>query len=249
MSIQTANAFATHLAGLALEQRLRAIRDEVEGKLVFTSSLGLEDQVITHLIFSQGLEIEVATLDTGRLFPETYALWEATELHYGRRIRGFAPDRVAIEALLADQGINGFRLSPEARKACCHVRKIEPLRRALAGAGGWITGLRASQSSFRSELPVVSRDSEYGLWKLNPLFDQSREALAALAARWDVPLNPLHEAGFLSIGCQPCTRAIAPGEDERAGRWWWEADAKRECGLHVPGAPAGSPATALVGSV
>lgn len=232
--ITLANDFAERFATLPLAARLRSIRDHLDGHLVFTSSLGLEDQILTHLIFTEGLDIRVVTLDTGRLFPETYALWEATELQYGRRIHGFAPDRVAIERLLADQGINGFRLSPDARRACCNVRKVEPLRRALAGAQGWITGLRQGQSAQRAHLPSLAFEPEYGLWKINPLFDQSRDALVDLAAKWDVPINPLHRNGFLSIGCQPCTRAVAPGEDERAGRWWWEADTHRECGLHLP---------------
>jgi phosphoadenosine phosphosulfate reductase len=232
--VTLANDFAERFAVLSLAARLRSIRDHLDGHLVFTSSLGLEDQILTHLIFTEALDIRVVTLDTGRLFPETYALWEATELQYGRRIHGFAPDRVAIERLLADQGINGFRLSPDARRACCHVRKVEPLRRALAGAQGWITGLRQGQSTQRAQLASLAFEPEYGLWKVNPLFDQSRDALVDLAAKWDVPINPLHRDGFLSIGCQPCTRAVAPGEDERAGRWWWEADSRRECGLHLP---------------
>ncbi|MCZ8182464.1 MAG: phosphoadenylyl-sulfate reductase [Beijerinckiaceae bacterium] len=233
MTEASANELALALGDLPLASRLKRIRQTFEGKLVFTTSLGLEDQVLTHLIFAEGLDIEVATLDTGRLFPETYALWADTEMHYGRRIRGYAPDRIAIERLLDDQGINGFRLSPDARKACCHVRKVEPLQRVLAGAEGWLTGLRASQSAFRQGTGALRFDPEFGLWKINPLFDQTREELAELAGRWSIPVNPLHEAGFLSIGCQPCTRAIQPGEDERAGRWWWEADASRECGLHL----------------
>ncbi|MCZ8186828.1 MAG: phosphoadenylyl-sulfate reductase [Beijerinckiaceae bacterium] len=233
MTEASANDLALALAELPLAARLRKIRMAFEGKLVFTTSLGLEDQVLTHLIFSEGLDIEVATLDTGRLFPETYALWADTEMHYGRRIRGYAPDRIAIERLLDDQGINGFRLSPDARKACCHVRKVEPLQRVLAGAEGWLTGLRANQSSFRQGTGALRFDPEFGLWKINPLFDQTREGLVDLAGRWSIPVNPLHAAGFLSIGCQPCTRAVQPGEDERAGRWWWEADASRECGLHL----------------
>lgn len=233
MTEASANELALALGDLPLASRLKRLRQTFEGKLVFTTSLGLEDQVLTHLIFAEGLDIEVATLDTGRLFPETYALWSDTEMHYGRRIRGYAPDRIAIERLLDDQGINGFRLSPDARKACCHVRKVEPLQRVLAGAEGWLTGLRASQSAFRQGTGALRFDPEFGLWKINPLFDQTREDLAELAARWSIPVNPLHAAGFLSIGCQPCTRAILPGEDERAGRWWWEADASRECGLHL----------------
>ncbi len=134
---------------------------------------------------------------------------------------------------MADQGINGFRISVEARKACCGVRKVEPLGRALAGAAAWITGLRADQSAARSSITFASVDAGYRLLKVNPLLDQTREALAALTVAEQVPVNALHAKGFISIGCAPCTRAIAPGEPERAGRWWWEDEAQKECGLHV----------------
>lgn len=233
---------ATELAPLDALARLKRLRETVSGRIVFTTSLGLEDQVLTHLIFANDLAIEVATLDTGRLFPETYALWAETEMQYGKRIRGFAPERGHVEALLADQGINGFYLSPDARKACCEIRKMVPLRRALAGASAWVTGLRASQSANRAGMALAGHDAGFGILKVNPLIDWSREEAAAFAAANDVPLNPLHGQGFLSIGCQPCTRALRPGEDERAGRWWWEGDKARECGLHV--AADGRPARA-----
>ncbi len=213
--------------------RLRHLRKTVSGRIVLTSSLGLEDQVLTHLIFTHAIDIEVATLDTGRLFPETYALWAATEMHYGRRIRGIFPEHAAIEALLADQGINGFLLSAEARKACCDIRKTEPLRRVLAGASAWVTGLRADQSANRSAMRVAAFDPALGLFKVNPLIDWSREQAAGFAEQHGIPVNPLHAEGFLSIGCQPCTRAVKPGENERSGRWWWEEDDRRECGLHI----------------
>lgn len=224
---------AADLAPLDALARLRLLRERVAGRIVFTTSLGLEDQVLTHLIFAHDIAIEVATLDTGRLFPETSALWAETEMHYGKRIRGFAPERADVEALNADQGINGFYLSPEARKACCEARKMVPLRRALAGASAWVTGLRASQSANRAGMALAGHDAGFGLLKVNPLIDWSREAAAAFAEANGVPVNPLHAQGFLSIGCQPCTRALKPGEDERAGRWWWESDKARECGLHV----------------
>lgn len=224
---------AAALAPLDAVARLKLLRETVSGRIVFTTSLGIEDQVLTHLIFANDLDIEVATLDTGRLFPESYALWADTEMHYGRRIRGFAPERENVEALLADQGINGFYLSPDARKACCEVRKMVPLRRALAGASAWVTGLRASQSANRAGMALAGHDDAFGLLKVNPLIDWSREEAVAFAKANGVPVNPLHDKGFLSIGCQPCTRAIQPGEDERAGRWWWETDKARECGLHT----------------
>lgn len=230
------NSIETLIAGLApldALARLTLIRERISGRVVFTTSLGIEDQVLTHLIFTHGLDIEVATLDTGRLFPETYTLWAETEMHYGKRIRGYAPERADVEALLADQGINGFYLSTDARKACCNVRKTVPLRRALAGASAWITGLRASQSQNRGAMGVAAFDAGFGLLKVNPLIDWSREDVVAFTEANGVPVNPLHAQGFPSIGCQPCTRAVQPGEDERAGRWWWENDAQKECGLHV----------------
>jgi phosphoadenosine phosphosulfate reductase len=222
---------ARALAGLDVTQRLRRFRDEVDGPVVFTTGFGLEGQVILHHIWEAGLDIDVVTLDTGRLFPETYATWEATERRYDRRIRAIYPRRPRLEALIADQGINGFYRSKEARTACCDARKVEPLRRALTGAQGWITGLRADQSAFRNEASLV--DHERNLLKLNPLIDWTRQDAEDFAAAHDVPVNPLHQKGFPSIGCAPCTRAVRPGEPERAGRWWWEDESKKECGLHV----------------
>jgi sulfate adenylyltransferase large subunit/thioredoxin-dependent adenylylsulfate APS reductase len=221
------------LAGLNLAQRLAAIRNAVDGTLVFTTSFGLEDQVILHHIYEACLDVDIVTLDTGRLFPETYTTWEETERRYGRRIRAICPESGGLERLIAAQGINGFYRSKEARMTCCDVRKVEPLARALAGAHGWITGLRADQSAARGSLNLVTPDHERTLLKFNPLIDWSRQAVQDFAAAHEVPLNPLHQKGFLSIGCAPCTRAVRPGESERAGRWWWEDESKKECGLHV----------------
>lgn len=227
-----AKDIAAELAPLGALDRLERLRARVPGRIVFTTSLGIEDQVLTHLIFENDIDIEVATLDTGRFFAETYTLWGETEMRYGRRIRGIFPERADVEALLADQGINGFYLSPDARKACCGTRKIAPLKRALDGASAWVTGLRAGQSLNRTGFALAEQDATIGLLKVNPLLDWSREAIDAFVAEHDVPVNPLHAQGFPSIGCQPCTRAIRPGENERAGRWWWESDKARECGLH-----------------
>lgn len=223
------------LPALDAGDRLALLRQSVEGRIVFTTSLGIEDQAIAHLIFSRDVAIDVVTLDTGRLFPETYAVWAATEARYGRRIRALYPDQHALEQLVADQGIDGFYHAVEARKACCQVRKVEPLGRALKGAAAWITGLRAEQSAHRQGLDLVSWDAARGLIKANPLFDWSRDELVAFVEREGVPINELHGRGFPSIGCAPCTRAIGPGEPERAGRWWWENEAQgaSECGLHV----------------
>lgn len=221
------------LQTLDVAGRLRRLRATVAGRIVFTTSFGLEDQYLTHLIFTDGLDIDIVTLDTGRLFPETAALWRATEEKYGRRIAAFRPDPEALQALVARDGLNGFYESVEARKACCGVRKVEPLKRALAGASAWVTGLRGDQSQNRAATDLIAFDSGFGLVKANPLADLSRAQVVAAARAAGVPLNPLHDRGFPSIGCAPCTRAIKPGEDERAGRWWWEQDGKKECGLHV----------------
>jgi len=230
-----ADALARAMKDASLPERLALASRSIAGRLVFTTSFGLEDQAITHAIFRAGLDIhiELATLDTGRLFPETYDLWAQTEEHYGRRIHAVSPDRSGLEALVARQGINGFRHSVEARKACCDIRKVEPLGRALAGAAGWITGLRAEQSAFRAAVPLAVSDEGYGLIKVNPLADWSRQDLARYVTDNAIPYNPLHDRGYPSIGCAPCTRAVRLGEPERAGRWWWEQEAKKECGLHL----------------
>jgi phosphoadenosine phosphosulfate reductase len=229
---QRAARLETLLASLSPAERLARFRAEVEGRIVFTTSFGPEDQVILHLIAAHAIDIEIATLDTGRLFSETYALWAESERRYGRRIRAIYPRHENLETLVAKHEINGFYDSRQARLACCHARKVEPLNRALAGAAAWIVGLRADQSSHRENTWLVAAD-ERALLKLSPLVDWSRDAVSAFAAANKVPLNPLHAKGFVSIGCAPCTRAIAPGEPERAGRWWWEEDGHKECGLHA----------------
>jgi phosphoadenosine phosphosulfate reductase len=217
----------------SIAQRLRAAIDTVSGRIVFTTSFGIEDQLIAHYVLSERLPIDVATLDTGRLFPSTYKLWQETEERYGVRIHAYYPDAQAVAAMVADAGINGFYHSKDARLSCCQVRKVEPLGRALSGAAAWVTGLRADQSRQRSETAFVAWDSERALVKIAPLFDHSRDEVAAACAELDVPINELHSKGFLSIGCEPCTRALRPGEPERAGRWWWERGEVAECGLHV----------------
>lgn len=204
------------------------------GRTVFTTSLGLEDQVITAAIGTHGLPVEVATLETGRLFAETLALIGETEERYGIEIRRIQPDRDDVDAYAARYGLNGFYESVEARHACCHVRKLKPLARVLAGAGVWVTGLRRGQSGNRASIPFAEYDAERDLIKVNPLADWSIGDVEAYVEAEAVPTNPLHRRGYPSIGCEPCTRAIKPGEPERAGRWWWENDEKRECGLHVP---------------
>ncbi len=227
------DVLAPRLAPLDLDHRLRLVREIIPGRVVFTTSFGVEDQWITHSIFTQGLDIEVATLDTGRLFPQTYELWEATEARYARRISAVYPQAEPLQQFVAEQGVNGFYKSVENRKACCHIRKVEPLGRLLAGASAWITGLRADQSSARANVALIEIDAGHKLLKVNALADYARDAVVAATEEFSVPVNELHAKGFLSIGCAPCTRAVQPGEPERAGRWWWEEDDKKECGLHV----------------
>jgi phosphoadenosine phosphosulfate reductase len=219
--------------GLDLLERLAALHSHISGRIVFTTSFGLEDQAITHAIFAQKLAVEVLTLDTGRLFPETHEVWAETEARYGARIRVYAPGQDNLEALITRDGINGFRSSVAARLECCAVRKVAPLNRALSGCAAWITGIRADQSAERARLGFVCFDDQRQLIKANPLFDWTREQTFAFVRAHGVPYNQLHDRGFLSIGCAPCTRAVAPGEPERAGRWWWEQEEKKECGLHL----------------
>ena len=221
--------------GRSLEERLAAARAAIAGRLVFTTSFGLEDQAISHAIFTQDLAIEIVTFDTGRLFPETHQVWAETEQHYGRRIQALVPERLGVEAWVARHGINGFRSSVEARLGCCGLRKVEPLGRALKDAAGWVTGVRAEQSPERAMMSFAEVDAPRRLLKLNPLLDWTRDRVQRFVRDHQVPYNSLHDRGFLSIGCAPCTRALAPGELERAGRWWWEQEEKKECGLHLPG--------------
>ncbi len=228
-----AQALNARLAPLSLDARLAVIA-ALDGRAVFTTSLGLEDQVITAAIGENRLPIDVVTLETGRLFPETLALIDDTEARFGLTILKYVPEAADIEAYAASYGLNGFYESVAARHACCGFRKLKPLARALEGAGFWITGLRRGQSGNRAATPFAEFDAERGLIKLNPLADWSIDDINAYVAAHSVPVNPLHARGFPSIGCEPCTRAIKPGEPERAGRWWWEQDEKRECGLHVP---------------
>jgi phosphoadenosine phosphosulfate reductase len=213
-------------AGLAL------LSDLFPGKVVFSSSLGQEDQVITHLIASNKLPIQIFSLDTGRLFPETLDLLDITESHYGIKIKVYYPERESVENLVNEIGINGFYHSVDNRKSCCTVRKVEPLKRALLNNSVWVTGLRAEQSPNRSEMQKIEWDETNQIFKYNPILDWSFDSMTAYIKDNKIPYNPLHEKGFISIGCAPCTRAIQPGEDIRAGRWWWEAS-KKECGLHA----------------
>ncbi|NTV11154.1 MAG: phosphoadenylyl-sulfate reductase, partial [Zoogloea sp.] len=203
------------------------------GELTFANSFGAEDMVLTDLILQNGLTIEIFSLDTGRLPAETYTLMGEVEKRYGTRLKVFFPQSEAVEQYVRTQGINAFYESVELRKACCFVRKVEPLQRALAGKKAWITGLRAAQSTTRTGLPLREFDAGNKLEKLNPLSDWSEVEVWAYIRMHEVPYNALHDQFYPSIGCAPCTRAVAVGEDVRAGRWWWEDPASKECGLHV----------------
>ncbi len=200
---------------------------------VLASSLGAEDMVLTDLIAKHAPTIGIFTLDTGRLHAETYRLLQQVTDRYDLRIRVLYPDGEALERLVADHGINGIFSSVTSRKACCEVRKVEPLRRALASKRAWITGLRRAQSPTRASLPLQEHDAANGLEKFNPLSDWREQDVWAYLRVFGVPYNELHDHGFPSIGCAPCTRAVTPGEDIRAGRWWWEEPGGKECGLHL----------------
>lgn len=222
-----------------IEASLRLLREAaVRGRAVFTTSLGIEDMVLGDLIVRAKLPIEIVTLDTGRLFPETYELLERAQAAWRRPIRVLFPRHEAVEHYVRVHGINAFRDSVVERRTCCEIRKLEPLGRALDGADAWVTGLRREQSDARSRLAAIEHDASRGIDKFNPLVDWSDAELDAYVARHAVPVSPLHAQGFPSIGCAPCTRAVAPGEPARAGRWWWENEGPRECGLHLPQAAA-----------
>ncbi|TXH70251.1 MAG: phosphoadenylyl-sulfate reductase [Thiothrix sp.] len=216
---------------LALDEALQALRAHFSGRIAFSTSLGLEDQVITDAIFRNNLDVDIFTLDTGRNFKETYDTLAETVKHYGKPIRAMYPQTEIIQQYVTSNGINAFYESVELRKECCNIRKIEPLNRALAGSEVWITGVRAAQSEFRAGMNFFEWDQQRGLVKFNPLLKWKTKDLWAYVKEHQVPYNKLHDQHFPSIGCAPCTRAVAVGEDERAGRWWWE-NYNQECGLH-----------------
>ncbi|GMT46421.1 MAG: phosphoadenosine phosphosulfate reductase [bacterium] len=201
-------------------------------KIALSTSMGLEDQVLTHMISEINKKTKIFTLDTGRLFPETYDLIDRTAKKYKITIEVFFPEAAEVEQMVAEKGINLFYDSIENRKLCCHLRKIKSLMRATKNLDIWITGLRHEQAITRKDLNTVEWDKVNGLVKINPLINWSEQQVWDYVDRYNVPVNPLHKKGFASIGCQPCTRAIEPGEDIRAGRWWWENPETKECGLH-----------------
>lgn len=218
----------------ALVENTRALLERAVGEykdVVYSNSLGAEAMVLTDIIVANVPEIEIFTLDTGRLHDETLALLDRLERRYQRRIQVFYPDAAAIEQYVRDNGINGFYLGLEERQSCCGIRKVEPFRRAVAGYKAWVTGVRREQSSERAQGEAIGWDERYGLWKVSPMLDWKEEDVWAYIKARNLPYNPLHDKGFPSIGCAPCTRAVEPGADPRSGRWWWENPESRECGL------------------
>jgi len=232
-------AFAASLEGAAPETILAVALDRYPNAAL-ACSLGLEDVALVHMASLLPKPPRIFVLDTGRLHPETYDVLEALRQRYGLPIELYFPQAPAVEAYVNANGPNGFLDSVDLRRECCRIRKVEPLSRALAGADAWITGLRRAQGPTRTDLETFEADADHGgIVKVSPLLDWSLEDALAYVETWKVPHNPLHHQGFPSIGCAPCTRAIAPGEDERAGRWWWEHPEHKECGLHrrpTPGA-------------
>ncbi len=217
-------------------EKLRYLAKEHAGKITFSTSFGWEDQVITHLIFSNNIPIKVFTLETGRLFPETYYVWNRTLEVYQQPIYAYYPQTDALQEMVNAKGPNSFYESVENRKQCCHIRKIEPLKRALQGNEIWVTGIRAEQSPNREDMHDLEWDEGNQLIKFHPIFDWTLEQIKQYIKDHNIVYNTLHDRGFPSIGCAPCTRAVQPGEDFRAGRWWWEDQSKKECGLHVTSA-------------
>lgn len=220
------------MAGLSAEQIIEYFLREYKGEIALSSSLGIEDQVLTDMACRIDPSTRIFTLDTGRIFPETYSLMARTNAKYGIKLEAFFPNHAAVEKMVAEHGINLFYDSVENRKLCCRVRKLEPLSRAFSGLKVWICGLRRSQSVTRADMQVVEWDSMNNMLKINPLIEWSEQDCWSYIETNGVPFNKLHKEGFPSIGCQPCTRAIQQGEDVRAGRWWWESPEQKECGLH-----------------
>jgi phosphoadenosine phosphosulfate reductase len=221
------------LSGKSIEESLKKLVSLFSGRIIFTTSFGIEDQVITHKIFSNNLPVRVVTLDTGRLFPETYEVFSQTIKKYHKKINVCFPEYETVEEMITEKGPFSFYESKENRQECCRLRKVVPLNRALAGIECWISGIRASQSDNRSQMSDLEYDEAKKLYKYHPLFDWSLEDVENYIKEKNIPYNSLHDKGFVSIGCEPCTRAVIKGQDFRSGRWWWENDEPKECGCHV----------------
>jgi phosphoadenosine phosphosulfate reductase len=217
---------------LSIEDALREVIKLFPGRVKFSSSLGQEDQVLTDIIARNHIDISIFTIDTGRLFNEAYETLEKTTARYKLPIDVYFPQSEAVQQMVNEHGVNLFYDSVQNRQSCCNIRKVEPLNRALQNTSVWVTGLRAAQTDLRKNVPVVEWLSDKKIYKINPLLHWSFDKVIEYLNKYSVPYNPLHDKGFISIGCAPCTRAIEPGEDPRAGRWWWETTQK-ECGLHL----------------
>ena len=232
MNTEIANLL-TAIETLSETEILALITEKYPGKVVFSTSFGMEDQVITEFILKNSFDVKIFTLDTGRLFYETYTTWEQTNEYYHTKITPYYPEAPAIEEYVQNNGINAFYNSVTLRQTCCHIRKVEPLRRALAGNKIWITGLRAEQSPLRQQMPMVEWDESNQIIKVHLLLHWKTQEVLSFLRSHGIPYNPLHDKGYPSIGCAPCTRAVREGEDFRAGRWWWENKTNKECGLHL----------------
>ena len=220
-------------SGLSISEILSLLANKFPGQVTFSTSFSFEDQVVANEILSNQLPISVFTLDTARLFAETYSVWNSTNEKYQSNVKAYYPNNTLLEEFVQAKGPNAFYESVDNRKQCCYIRKVEPLKRALKGNAVWVTGLRAEHSPDRTNLAILEWDETNQVIKYNPLLHWTTEEVRKYIDDHNVPYNPLHDKGFVSIGCAPCTRAIRPGEDFRAGRWWWEDAAKKECGLHV----------------
>jgi phosphoadenosine phosphosulfate reductase len=228
----TAEPLSLRLQSLLKNSRALLERAVSEHKdVVYSNSLGAEAMVLTDIICTYVPQIEIFTLDTGRLHDETLALLDRIERRYQRRIQVFSPQAAAIEQYVRDNGINGFYLGLDERQSCCGIRKIEPFKRAIDGHKAWVTGVRREQSPERADGEAIAWDDRYDLWKVSPMLEWKDEDVWAYIKARNLPYNPLHDKGFPSIGCAPCTRAVEPGAEARSGRWWWENPESRECGL------------------
>ncbi len=232
MGLNEVQEISSLIKGKGIREGLKEISQIYPGKVIFTTSFGIEDQVITDIIFKNDIPIRVVTIDTGRLFEETYKVFSNTLKKYNKKIETFYPDGMDIEKLLNEKGPYSFYHSVEERKECCYIRKVKPLARALKGMGVWITGIRAEQSTDRTILTDIEYDNDKDIVKYHPLFNWTLREVEDYLAENHTPYNELHKKGFVSIGCQPCTRAIKEGEDFRSGRWWWEDQSGKECGIH-----------------
>lgn len=221
------------ISGMSIEESLARLVSLFPGRLIFTTSFGIEDQVITHIIFSKNLPIKVVTLDTGRLFPETYKVFSQTIRRYKKNISVYFPEYEAVEKMVTQKGPNSFYESKENRMECCRIRKVVPLSRALDGMDCWISGIRAGQSDNRRQMSNLEYDEDKNLFKYHPLYEWSFEEVESYIKDNVIPYNSLHDKGYLSIGCEPCTRSVLKGQDFRSGRWWWENDGPKECGCHI----------------